>query len=405
MKFLRNDPTLKSRRRELRRNQTDAEKALWASLRSKQFYGMKFFRQYSIGPYILDFYCPTAKLAVELDGGQHNQCENKEYDESRSEYLKAQGIKVARFWNHEVLLDIQGVLAGLALKVIPSNPPSFPLTLGLNSPLSPLTLRGDEGGLKKNGVTLIELLIALVVSTILTAVLYRIFISHQKIYTVQDQVADMQQNVRIAMGQMTREIRMAGYGGNMLTIFGNVNGFTNIITPASDAITVIFADEVGELKQNASRGAQQLKVTDASIFNTDKKKYLCLNGLNNYVIHSVATDTITVTAPLAEDHPIHQPVYLVKAVSYYIGLSGGKSALRRNENTGGGGQPLSENIENLEFSYVDAKGDATANPPDIRMVKVTVTARTSRLDPDYKGGDGYRRRTLSSNVKVRNMGL
>jgi type IV pilus assembly protein PilW len=55
---------------------------------------------------------------------------------------------------------------------------------------------------KKNGVTLIELLIALVVSTILTAVLYRVFISHQKIYTVQDQVADMQQNVRIAMGQM-----------------------------------------------------------------------------------------------------------------------------------------------------------------------------------------------------------
>lgn len=60
---------------------------------------------------------------------------------------------------------------------------------------------------------------------------------------------------------------------------------------------------------------------------------------------------------------------------------------------------------NLEFSYADAKGDATANPQDIQMVKVTVTARTSRLDPDYKGGDGYRRRTLSSNVKVRNMGL
>lgn len=402
---MRNDPTLKSRRRELSRNQTDAEKALWVCLRSKQFYGMKFFRQYSIGPYILDFYCPTAKLAVELDGGQHNQCENKEYDESRSEYLKAQGIKVARFWNHEVLLDIQGVLDGLALKVIRPNPPSSPLTLWLNPPLSPLSLRGDDGGLKKNGLTLIELLIALVVSTILTAVLYRVFIIHQKIYTVQDQVADMQQNVRIAMGQMTREIRMAGYGGNILAIFGSINGFTNIITPASDAITVIFADEVGELKQNASKGAQQLKVTNASIFNTDKKKYLCLNGLNNYVIHSVATDTITLTAPLAEDHPIHQPVYLVKAVSYYIGLSGGKSALRRNENTGGGGQPLAENIENLELSYADAKGEATANPQDIRMVKVTVTARTSRLDPDYKGGDGYRRRTLSSNVKVRNLGL
>ena len=257
---------------------------------------------------------------------------------------------------------------------------------------------------KKNGVTLIELLIALVLSSILTAVLYRIFIGHEKMYTVQDQVTDAQQNVRIAMGQMTREIRMAGYGGNMLAIFGNVNGFTSLITPAGDAITVILADEVGELKQNALKGAQQVKVTNASIFNTDKKKYLCLNGLHNYLIQNVVADTVTLTTALAEDHPIHQPVYLVKAISYYIGLSSGKIALRRNENTGGGGQPLAENVESLEFTYFDAKGDVTANPADVRMVKVTVTARTSRRDPEYKGGDGYRRRTLSSNVRVRNMG-
>jgi adenine-specific DNA-methyltransferase len=94
---------------------------------------MKFFRQYSIGPYILDFYCPSAKLAVELDGGQHNQFENKEYDAARSEYLKVLGIEVMRFWNNEVLLDIQSILCGLALKVKPSNPP-----------LSALTLRGDD---------------------------------------------------------------------------------------------------------------------------------------------------------------------------------------------------------------------------------------------------------------------
>jgi very-short-patch-repair endonuclease len=123
MKFLRNDPTLKKRRRELRRNQTDAEKALWAHLRNKQFYGMKFFRQYSIGPYILDFYCPNIKLAVELDGGQHNQCENQEYDAIRSEYLKARGIEVMRFWDHEVLLDMESVLSGLGLKVTPLHPP------------------------------------------------------------------------------------------------------------------------------------------------------------------------------------------------------------------------------------------------------------------------------------------
>jgi len=99
---------------------------------------MKCFRQYSIGPYILDFYCPTVKLAVELDGEQHNQCENKEYDAARSEYLKAQGIEVTRFWDNEVLLDMQNVLAGLALKVTPRNPPS-----------SPLKVRGDRGGLRR----------------------------------------------------------------------------------------------------------------------------------------------------------------------------------------------------------------------------------------------------------------
>jgi prepilin-type N-terminal cleavage/methylation domain-containing protein len=258
---------------------------------------------------------------------------------------------------------------------------------------------------KKNGVTLIELLIALVLSSILTAALYRIFISQQNTYTVQDQVVNMQQNARIAMGQMTKEIRMAGYGGDMLSVFGHINGFTDIITPASNAITIIFADQVGALKQNTAKGTQQLKVTNSRIFNADKKRYLCLNGLNNYSVESVAEDTIILTAPLAESHPINQPVYLVKAISYYLGISGGKTALRRNENTGGGGQPLAENIENLEFTYFDTNGNVTSNPPDIRMVKVTVTAKTDMLDPQLKGGDGYRRRKLSSNVNVRNMGL
>jgi very-short-patch-repair endonuclease len=123
MKFIWNDPELKQRRRELRRNQTEAEKALWAHLRNRQFYKMKFFRQYSIGPYILDFYCPIMKLAIELDGGQHNQCENQEYDAGPSEYLKGQGIEVIRFWNNEVLLDMESVLSELELKVTPSDLP------------------------------------------------------------------------------------------------------------------------------------------------------------------------------------------------------------------------------------------------------------------------------------------
>ena len=258
---------------------------------------------------------------------------------------------------------------------------------------------------KKSGLTLIELLIALVLSSILIAALYQIFIRQQKTYTVQDQVADMQQNIRGAIDQMTREIRMAGYGGNILDIFSNINGFTSIITPANNSITILLADQVGVLKQNATKGMNQLKATNASIFNTDKKRYLCLNGLNNYLIQSVITDTITLTTSLTEDHLINEPVYLVKAITYNLGLSGGKTMLRRNENTGGGAQPLAENMESLQFTYVDANGNVTANPLDIRTVRVAVTSKTNMSDPEYKGGDGYRRRTLSSHIKVRNMGL
>jgi len=258
---------------------------------------------------------------------------------------------------------------------------------------------------KKKGLTLIELLIALVLSSILIAALYRVFISQQRIFMVQDQVADMQQNVRIAIGQMAKEIRMAGYGGNILDIFNNINGFSNIVTPANNSITILLADQVGVLKQNAMKGNHQLKVTNSSIFNTDKKKYLCLNGLNNYLVQSITADTIAMSTPLTEDHIIKEPVYLVKAITYNLGQSGSKTVLRRNENTGGGAQPLAENMESLQLTYFDANGNITTSPQDIRMIRVMVTVKTNSSDPEYKGGDGYRRRELSSYIKIRNIGL
>ena len=117
MSFIKNDPILKDRRRELRRTQTDAERAFWAKVRNKQFFGLKFFRQYSFGPYILDFFCPELQLAVELDGGQHNLPEGREYDAERTKFLHEHGIEVARYWNNDVLKDMDTVLADLELKI------------------------------------------------------------------------------------------------------------------------------------------------------------------------------------------------------------------------------------------------------------------------------------------------
>ena len=107
---IRNRASLKARRKELRKNQTDCERIVWQRLRNRQINKLKFFRQYSLGAYILDFYCPEIRLAIELDGGQHMKEESKEYDQQRSSYLETNRVKILRFWNHEVYRNLEGVL-------------------------------------------------------------------------------------------------------------------------------------------------------------------------------------------------------------------------------------------------------------------------------------------------------
>ncbi len=85
---------------------TDAEKLLWSRLRAGQVDGAKFVRQHPVGPYIVDFAARSARLIVEVDGGQHGS----EADAARTAYLNASGYHVIRFWNHEVLGNIEGVV-------------------------------------------------------------------------------------------------------------------------------------------------------------------------------------------------------------------------------------------------------------------------------------------------------
>jgi very-short-patch-repair endonuclease len=99
--------------RQLRKEQTDAEKLLWYLLRGRSFCGFKFRRQYPVSGYILDFYCHQARLAVELDGGRHNDEEQRLYDEERTKVLEATNIRVVRFWNNDVLNSVEAVLEEL----------------------------------------------------------------------------------------------------------------------------------------------------------------------------------------------------------------------------------------------------------------------------------------------------
>ena len=105
--------------RNLRKNATIQERWLWNLLKNRQFHKLKFKRQQPIGDYIVDFICKEAKIIIEIDGGQHNEPENIEYDKTRTEYLKNLGYKVIRFWNNEIYENIEGVVLRLKEEINP----------------------------------------------------------------------------------------------------------------------------------------------------------------------------------------------------------------------------------------------------------------------------------------------
>jgi len=96
--------------RRLRRGQTNVEKELWRTLKAGRFAGFKFRRQHPKGEYFLDFYCPLARLSVELDGFQHGLPEHLQHDEARAKFLAGEGIEELRFWNHQWRENREGVL-------------------------------------------------------------------------------------------------------------------------------------------------------------------------------------------------------------------------------------------------------------------------------------------------------
>src|SRR4030095_16373718 len=107
---IRSKPQTKHRAIELRRESTLAEQKLWARIRNDQL-GVTFRRQHAIGNYIPDFCSPKAKLIIELDGSQH--LDQQEYDEERTKYFESRGYKVIRFWNNDVMKDIDSVIRAI----------------------------------------------------------------------------------------------------------------------------------------------------------------------------------------------------------------------------------------------------------------------------------------------------
>jgi prepilin-type N-terminal cleavage/methylation domain-containing protein len=264
---------------------------------------------------------------------------------------------------------------------------------------------------QNKGITLIELLVALVIAGILMAAIYRTFMSQQKTYVIQEQVVDMQQNVRALINRMMREIRIAGFGNVSMVLPVTIGGrtFNNVVNldiPVAGALTIVSA--MGFTTLTAIPATNQITVnslTDSqgnTLFDLGNRKYVSIGGVESYTITNIVGTTLTLSGTLTYNHPVNTPVFAIRAISYQVGIVDGKPTLLRDENTGAGGQPLADNIESLQFRNPD--GSVPLNPNSMSM-QVSVTARTNMADPDYKGKDGFRRRVITSNVHLRNMGL
>ena len=129
----------RSQARRLRASMTDAEARLWQRLRGKRFAALVFRRQVPIGPFIADFCCHAARLVVEVDGGQHGTHTGLVRDGRRDAFLASEGYRVLRFWNHDVLAQIDAVLDGIWTIAVERSPDRA-------SPETPLPVPPPQGG-------------------------------------------------------------------------------------------------------------------------------------------------------------------------------------------------------------------------------------------------------------------
>ncbi len=270
---------------------------------------------------------------------------------------------------------------------------------------------------KEKGLTLIELLVAIVISALVIVGLYRAFIGQQKTHAIQEQIVDMQQNARTAVNRMMSEIRMAGFGNVSMVLpvtfsTGTFNNVLNLNTPTAGSLTIVSAvGGTSTLTAAGVIGQSQIVVSTLTddlgnaLFDTSNKKYVSIGGLESYTITSVdnGTKTITLNGSLTYNHAVGTPIFNIRALSYQVASVNGP--LLRDENLGNGAQSLADSIENLQFAYIDAGGNPTANPLNIRIIRISLTAKVERQDPDLNNGDGYRRRQIVSNIHLRNMGI
>lgn len=287
----------------------------------------------------------------------------------------------------------------------------------------------------EQGLTLTELVITMAISGILLSAIVSAFITQRKAYALQEQITEMTLNVRAALDIMTREVRMAGYGAptsrlaDWIDWLRDENGVPIRLTshvqitkggtePDTLSIVGCFDPPIANLQADINAGSNSIRVrykNTTNKVNNTKKKIFYLgrheNGIvtasprNRSRVNTLAIDTDPtkrgnqgITEAYRADNT---PLELLKVITYAIEIDKKNYAtptpiLKRDENSGGHAQPLADHIDDLRLTQ------------DGNSLMMTLTGRTAKPDPNYTHpikGDGYRRLTLSSRVKIRNSGL
>lgn len=315
---------------------------------------------------------------------------------------------------------------------------------------------------KNKGFTLIELMIAMAIVSLVMTAIVSAFISQQDSYDTQEQVAVMQQNGRAAMSAFSLDVRIAGFGiGSVSTSYydtsgGGATAYLQAITSynnysnGTDRIDICYSDPscTAAIIDDMPDSSAILKVDTVSGF-ADGDLVIITNGTDASILEVTTVNTAslilqhnsggdTINPPGGHNifpsggYPPGSKLFKVRIKSYDIDFSDPSHPMMRMDPDGplgnGAFQPFADNIEDLQFTYIfsdgdeansadDTDGDDTNDHNDIRAVRINVLARTGRVMKHFAGNrpaiednaagatDQYRRRLLTSIIKVRNLGL
>ncbi|MCK5126219.1 MAG: hypothetical protein KAR42_08175 [candidate division Zixibacteria bacterium] len=258
------------------------------------------------------------------------------------------------------------------------------------------------------GMTMVELLIALLLTGIISAAMFKIYINQHQAWIQQGNVIEMQQNARAAMDELSRQLRMAGYGiPPSLQPFQAYNGDPDSIMiqyRGNDNVATLAAASVpsGSIDLTGSDLSHYCSSQEMYIFNpvTETGEYFIASSVDS------ASQKILHSAPLSAAYPAGSQVMEVARILYRLDKSDSAHPMLTVRFGNGSANDYAEDISDLQMNYKLKNGVVVDEPVligDVRQIAITLTARSSTVDPDINGGQ-YRSRVLHSRVYMRNSG-